>query len=78
MKAKNTFSHFRNTLFLFALLIALGCFIYYFDRHMKTSAELRDQADHVVEVNRDTVTAVSIKNPESEIKLQETRQPMVS
>ncbi len=61
---------FKNTLILFLVGCALAAYVVFVEPHFKTTEESRDIAEHVVEVEKDKITGISIKNQESTIELK--------
>src|SRR5262249_41044013 len=61
---------FRSTLILLGICVALAAYVLLVERHRKTTGEAREQATHVVQLDRDQIKAISIKNAEAEVGLQ--------
>jgi hypothetical protein len=59
----------RNTLLLLILLAGLGAYIWFVDRKQLSTDELRAQKGKVVEVDRSSADAVTIRNSEGSIQL---------
>src|SRR5688572_17120752 len=60
----------RNTLFLLLLCGALLAYVWFVERHRKSSREAADSAGRVAEVDRDKVNTVTIQNPDGTIELR--------
>ena len=63
----------RNTLLLLILGIGLFAYIKLYDSNRPSTDELRDQKGKVVEVDRDSVDALTIRNSESSIELRKNQ-----
>lgn len=61
---------FRSTLLLLVVAGALGSYIYFVERHRPSAKEAYEQHQKVLEVDRDRVNSVSIKNTETKIELR--------
>jgi hypothetical protein len=60
----------KVTLYLLVIAVALFGLLYLAQREWKGTVDEIKAADHVVEVDRDKITAVSIKNQDGQIELQ--------
>ena len=60
---------FRTTLILLVLAGALGAYLWFVEQHQQTTKEAKDSSRQVVKVDRDKITAISIKNPEAKVEL---------
>jgi hypothetical protein len=60
----------KNTLFLLLVAVAIFAFIALYEKHQPTTLEAREQASRVVQMDRDAVNEISIKNAETKIELR--------
>jgi hypothetical protein len=69
----------KNTLILLLIAGAIFAFIYFFEQKQPTTREAQDRASRVVQLDRDEINAIMIKNAETKIELrkQENSQWML-
>ncbi len=60
----------RSTLLLLAVGAGLFSYIWFIERHQKTTKELAENKDRILQLDRDKYTSVSIKNAEAKIELK--------
>ncbi len=60
----------KGPLVLFLVASGLIAFVYFFEKNTKGTEDTQREAGKVVEVDRDKITSVSIKNPDGTIELQ--------
>jgi hypothetical protein len=60
----------KNTLILLLIAGAIFAFIAFYEKHQPTTLEARERAGRVVQMDRDAVTEISIKNAETKIELR--------
>ncbi len=63
----------KNTLLLLLLALAIGGFIQFYEKNIPGSHESAERAGRVVQFDRDKITAITIKNPETTIELHKTK-----
>ncbi len=64
---------FRSTLLLLIVGLGLGSYLVLFERHRLSTSQARDRDQLVLQLDRDQVTSISIKNTETHIELR--KQP---
>src|ERR1700744_5597269 len=60
----------RSTIILLAFGILLFSYVWFVDRHQKSTQEQADSDAHVVQLDRDKIDAISLKSPESKVELR--------
>lgn len=60
----------RNTLLLLVICGALLAYVWFVERHRKSTRETAEAAGRVAEVDRDKINTVSIQNPDGAIELR--------
>ncbi len=67
---------FKNTFLLFVVAVAIGAYLWFVDRKIPTTKESQDNKDRVFVdehnrvIDRDKITAIAIKTPETKIDLK--------
>jgi hypothetical protein len=64
---------FKHTLLLLLLALGLGAYLWFFDRKLPSTHETARAGNLLVELDRDEITALLIKNPESKIDLRKDK-----
>lgn len=60
----------RNTLLLLVICGALLAYVWFFERHRKSTRETAEAAGRVAEVDRDKINTISIQNPDGAVELR--------
>ena len=61
---------FRNTLLLLAVALALGAYLFFVEKNKPNAREAAERAGRVMQLDRDKITSISIKNAEGTIELR--------
>src|SRR5581483_7568195 len=62
----------RNTVLLFLIAAGLFAFIYFYESKLPTTQEAAEQEKHLVNIDRDKLTGITITNNEDKIVLRKT------
>jgi hypothetical protein len=65
---------FKHTAILLVLLAALAAYVYYIDLKKPTTKEREEKKGRLFEFDRDKISAVSIKTPESKVEIRKDGQ----
>lgn len=60
----------KHTLVLLVLAVGLGAYVWFVDRQMPTTKEREEKKGRIFEFDRDKITAIDIKTPETKIDLR--------
>src|SRR4051794_3368886 len=60
----------RSTFILLAICAAVAAYLYFVERHAKTTEELLRDANQVIELDRDKIDSISIRSPETKVELR--------
>jgi len=60
---------FRTTLILLLIALGIASYLYFVEPHQQTTREAKESSRQVLKVDRDHVTAISIRSPESKVDL---------
>ena len=68
---------FKNTLILFVVASAIFAFIYFWESKQSTTEEAAKNAGRVVQFDRDKITAITIKNTDTQIELRKEKDRLL-
>jgi hypothetical protein len=60
----------KNTILLLILAVGIAAYIFFVERHTKSSKEIAEEGNRVVKFERDKIKEIEIKNPENKIELK--------
>src|SRR5215204_1888684 len=64
----------KHTIILLVVALGLAAYVYYVDTKMPTTKERQEKKGRVFDFDRDKISALSIKTPESKVELRKEGQ----